>query len=87
MLNIKIIIEDAIINIQDQHSYKKVELKGDVTLTRDLGFSSLDVAQLIAYLEIELGVDPFSQGVSIAEINTLEGLLKVYENAFIEEMI
>lgn len=49
------------------------------SIAKDLGFTSLDVAQLIATLEMELGVDPFSQGAPISEVNTVAKLYAVYE--------
>jgi acyl carrier protein len=78
MEKIRETIENAIKSIQEQQSYRKVELRDDLRLTKDLGFSSLDIAQLIALLELELEVDPFSQGFSISDIGTIGSLSNVY---------
>lgn len=67
--------------IQEQQGYRPVPLKDDYRVVKDLGFSSMDVAQLIAVLEMELEVDPFSMGVSIMEIHTIGQLCEAYENA------
>ena len=50
-------------------------------IVKDLGFSSLDVAELIAVLEMELEVDPFSDGVSLMEVRTCGDFCAVYEKA------
>jgi acyl carrier protein len=79
MENVKTVIDSAILNIQEMRAHRKINLDDDLRLTYDLGFSSLDIAQLVAQLELELGVDPFSQGVSIAEITTIGSLYRVYQ--------
>jgi acyl carrier protein len=53
-------------------------LEDNLNITKDLGFSSLDIAQLIASLEIELDADPFSDGVPISSISTIGELCEVY---------
>lgn len=50
-------------------------------IVRDLGFTSLDVAELVAILETELDVDPFSQGVSLMDVRTYGDFCAVYEKA------
>lgn len=79
MEQVKKVIENAINQIQEQRSYKISELNEELKLIDDLGFSSLDIAQLIAYLEMELNVDPFSEGAMISSINTVGNLCKVYQ--------
>ena len=70
--------------IQEQQGYRPVPLKDEYRVVKDLGFSSMDVAQLIAVLEMELAVDPFSMGVSIMEIHTIGQLCDAYEHALAE---
>lgn len=48
----------------------------------DLGFVSLDVAELIAVLEMELDVDPFTDGVSLMDVRTFGDFCTVYEKAY-----
>ena len=68
-------------DIQSRNGYKAVELKDEFRIVSDLGFSSLDVAELIALLEMEVGVDPFAQGVSIMDVHTIGTLHEVYATA------
>ncbi len=76
------VIHQALTSIQEQQSHRAVALKAEHRVVKDLGFSSLDVAQLIAMLEMELGVDPFADGsVSIMEVHTVADLVRVYEQA------
>ena len=53
------------------------------TLSGDLGLESLDLAQLVAELELRLGVDPFAQGAT-ARIVTVGELISVYEKACVK---
>lgn len=77
---IKQAIDAVILEILAQNNRGDRQLKETDSFSKDLGFTSLDVAQLIATLEMELGVDPFSQGAAaISEVNTVAKLYAVYE--------
>lgn len=58
---------------------KNIEFNEDTKLVDELGLSSLDLAELVASLELELDVDPFANGASIASIVTVKDLCEVYE--------
>lgn len=58
------------------------ELRDDMAVVDDLGFSSMMVATLIASLEEALGVDPFMEAeVMITDIRTVGDLRAVYERS------
>jgi hypothetical protein len=48
------------------------------TLTHDLGLRSLDLAQLVATLEMMLGADPFVRLVPITAVRTVGDLFDAY---------
>jgi acyl carrier protein len=48
-------------------------------LVKDLGLDSMDIAELVAVLEADLGLDPFVERVSIADVHTVAELLAAYE--------
>ncbi|XYY59202.1 acyl carrier protein [Bacillus velezensis] len=75
----KQIIAQIIQDIQEQQSYRAVEAGDDVRVIEDLGFSSLDIAQLVAQMEMETGVDPFSQGETISSITTVGDICDIYQ--------
>jgi acyl carrier protein len=50
-------------------------------LREDLGLASLDLAQLVAILEMELGVDPFATLGTVDSIRTVADLARLYETA------
>ena len=80
MLNtVKTKIIEVLKEIQERNHYPQKPLQDDVKIVNGLGFSSLDVAELIAVLEMELGVDPFAAGVSIMSVQTIGELYQVYE--------
>ncbi|MEW1912648.1 phosphopantetheine-binding protein [Kitasatospora sp. NPDC085895] len=47
----------------------------------ELGFNSLTLAQLLIELEMQLGVDPFEDGVSITDMRTIGDLAQAYTAA------
>ena len=77
-------IFDAIAEIVAQNSLQPRALADSDHLHKDLGFASLDVAQLIAVLEMDLGVDPFARGASLKEIGTVGRLVALYEQHLAE---
>lgn len=51
-------------------------------LVHDLGCDSLDLAQIVALLEVELGVDPF-RTVTLGALRTVEDLCAIYRGAHV----
>ena len=81
MSQVKAAVIEAMKDIQEQQGYRFVEPQDQHKVVKELGFSSLDVAQLIAVLEMELNVDPFAQGVSLMDVATVADLVRAYETA------
>jgi len=54
------------------------DLSENMNLIGDIGLNSLDMAQLVTSLELEFGVDPFSDGVTVADIQTVGNIVRVY---------
>ncbi len=54
-------------------------IKKDQKLVGDLGLGSLDIAELVAVLEGDVGFDPFARGASIAGVRTVGDLVELYE--------
>jgi acyl carrier protein len=57
----------------------------DQALVEDLGLTSLDLARIIAKLELKLGVDPFSSLVPVTSIRTAGDLCAAYAKCFVED--
>ena len=65
-----------------QERFAQVQAFGGADkLNATLGLSSLDLALLVAELEIELGVDPFAKLVSITSVRTVDDLVRAYRIA------
>jgi acyl carrier protein len=58
------------------------EIQKDHRLTYDLGLRSLDLAQLVATLELELRADPFAQLVPITSVRTVGDVCEAYRRFF-----
>ena len=54
----------------------------DQLLVDDLGLRSLDLARIIAKLEMKLGVDPFAELVPVTSIRTPGDLCAAYAKCF-----
>lgn len=77
--SIKQAVLSVIKEVAATHDIELPKLKDSHELVDDLGFSSLQVAALIANLEEELGVDPFEDAdVSITDLRTIGDLNQVY---------
>lgn len=71
-------VDGIIKDIQEQQGLRKVEISDEMEIVGDLGLKSLDIAQLIAMLEVELGVDPFSAGVPLNSVVKVKDLYELY---------
>lgn len=69
------------------HAPKSVELTNTSTLGNDLGLTSLDLAQLVASLEINLGADPFQELVPITSVRTVGDVCHAFERFFAGEQV
>lgn len=84
-MKVREIIREAIQEIMQNNSRNEV-IEDSSEIVKDLGFKSLDVAELVAVLEMELDVDPFSDGVSLMEVRTYGDFCTVYEKACLEKV-
>jgi len=57
------------------------ELDEEQLLVDQLGLTSLDLARLVAVLEMELDADPFTDEVPITGVRTVGDLLDAYDPA------
>jgi acyl carrier protein len=57
------IIRETIQKLLDQRGAGGLEIQPASKLTADLGLDSLELAELSAVLEDEIGYDPFSEGI------------------------
>jgi acyl carrier protein len=73
-------ITATLLEIVRRRSPSITSVSDEQKLTSDLGLQSLDMAELVAVLEIEFGADPFLSQASIADVHTVGDLCKVYLN-------
>jgi len=82
MKNIKQVIYDVIQNVALENSIETGHLQAHHKLVDGLGFSSLDLARIVAILEIKLEVDPFASLVPITSVRTVGDLHEAYAKCF-----
>jgi acyl carrier protein len=69
-------------NVVREKSPEIAAIRPDQMLVDDLGLRSLDLARIIAKLEMKLGVDPFAELVSVTSIRTPGDLCAAYAKCF-----
>ena len=80
MMSVKLTVMSLVRQIADEHKKTLAPLSDDLALL-DSGLDSLGFAILVARLEDELGVDPFTSDDNIEFPVTLGDFIRVYENA------
>lgn len=74
-------ISSIIGNLLKDEGLAVPEIARDKHLIDDIGLDSLNLAQLIALLEMELEKDPFTEGdVAITDIQTVGDLANAYDD-------
>lgn len=73
------IVSETLLEICQRRSAAMKEIKPSMTLIQDLGLQSMDIAELVATLEMKFSADPFGSGeVSITSIRTVGDLVAAY---------
>ena len=90
MEHLKQVIYDVVQNVALEKSIEIEHLEAHYKLVDGLGFSSLDLARIVAMLEIKLEVDPFASLVPITSVRTVGDLYAAYakcieENGAVKE--
>jgi acyl carrier protein len=70
-VNAEQLIRNTIGELLERRGARGVEVRPESKLTADLGLDSLELAELSAVLEDELGHDPYSEGIvpeTVAEL-------------------
>ena len=82
MQNLKQIIYSTIQNVIEDLELPVTEIHDRATLVDELGLKSLDLARVVAILELKLELDPFAELVAITSIRTVGDLCAAYEQCF-----
>ena len=72
------LVRDEIRQLLEERAEPVATVSDMDKLAADLGFSSLDLAQLVAQLEQRVGEDPFAELVPITSVRTVRDLVDAY---------
>ena len=75
---IKTIVYNTIKNICIVEKKNEQEIEDKTRIIDDLNFTSLDIAQLVATMEVETSIDPFANGASLSDIQTVGDFYNLY---------
>ncbi|MBP7964359.1 MAG: hypothetical protein KBG20_00345 [Caldilineaceae bacterium] len=81
----KQIIYKTIQRVAEDRAIQLEMLHDDAALVDTLGLRSLDLARILAILELKLNVNPFAELVSITSVRTVGDLCAAYDKAFAGE--
>ena len=85
MENFEQVIYETILEVAQEVNPSILNIENANTLNADLGLKSLDLARIVAMLEINLSADPFAALVAITSIRTVGDLVKAYKRFFNNE--
>lgn len=74
---IEAVVREEVMQIVQEVS-AEIEFVDDASNLLELGLRSLDLARLVASLEMRTGLDPFAAHVSITSVRTLGDLSRAY---------
>jgi acyl carrier protein len=83
--NIESAVHDVVLTLARETDPTRQAVSNSDHLIADLGFRSLDLAVLLARLEISLEGDPFSELVSITSVRTVGDICDAYRRLFAGE--
>ncbi len=72
------LVRGEIRQLLEERGERAVTLSDGDNLAADLGFSSLDLAQLVAQLEQRIGQDPFTELVPVTSVRNVRDLVEAY---------
>jgi acyl carrier protein len=76
------VVRDQVRLLLDEKDLPVREIKSEDGLNADLGLTSLDLASLVAALEMTLKADPFQEVVPITSVRTVGDLERAYVRFF-----
>jgi len=74
-------IHELVLRIVREKSPETASVENCQGLAAGLGLDSLDIARIIAVLELQLGVDPFANAFAITDMRTVGDLCRAYRTA------
>jgi len=72
-------IESAVRQVATDRGLVLAALRPEAALVDELGLRSLDLARIVAILQLRLGVDPFASLVPFTSVRTLGDLQRAFE--------
>jgi acyl carrier protein len=82
---IESVVHDVVLGLLNERKPERHSVSNSDHLIAHLGFRSLDLAVLLARLEISLEGDPFAELVSITSVRTVGDICDAYRRLFAGE--
>ncbi len=79
------VVNEVIVKVAREKKLELDRVHSSQKLVGDIGFKSIDLARIIAIMEIKLSVDPFSKLVPFTSIQTVGDLCDAYQLCFADD--
>ena len=74
------VVCDTLQRVLTRRNHTAVHCTPESNLVSDLGFESLDLAEIVALLELHFGFDPFTDQIAITDVHTVQDLCDAYSS-------
>ncbi len=81
MEDLETIVQQIVLDIAQLANPAVDKIANADALTGELGLESLDLAQIVATLEAQTGLDPFAELVAVTSVRTVGDLVTAYRRA------
>jgi acyl carrier protein len=82
MTDLERTVHAVVRQVAEDRSIPLETVRNELKLVEDVGLKSLDLARVVAKLELKLGADPFAEMVAITSIRTVGDLCAAYARCF-----
>jgi acyl carrier protein len=75
-------VHDVILNVARRVQPTLSELQAEQELVHHLGLRSMDLARILAMLELRLDADPFAELIAVTSVRTVGDVVNAYQMFF-----
>jgi acyl carrier protein len=79
---IRATVHDVILNVARRVQPTLSELQAEQELVHHLGLRSMDLARILAMLELRLDADPFAELIAVTSVRTVGDVVNAYQMFF-----
>jgi acyl carrier protein len=79
--SVEAMVARVLVAVLDEGGRSVVDVRADARLVDDLSLKSLELASIVARLEMALDLDAFDSDVAITDVRTVGDITRLFESA------